>query len=301
MGKFWNTLKSIGSTLGGPILGMVTGKMTGDYENERQLEQQKKLQDLQIKGQMAMGKYNQGLALDMWEKTNYAAQRKQLEKAGLNPGLMYGQAGAGGTTITPVGQTQGATAEGAQPIGMAMQLGLQASLQKAQIENIKAQTENTKVETAKTAGVDTENIAANTRLTNLASELKDKTMKEAIEIVQNELQKSFGEARSAIAKGYTEEQTYNEKIQQIRLDTEIKGVQLLAEKAGLIKTGAETEQIKNAIQMLQQQTAINWEKLSVEQREVAVKEAVSKFITSDAAQIKQWTSILTDIISVKGK
>ena len=27
---------------------------------------------------------------DLWQKTNYSEQVKQLEKAGLNPGLLYG-------------------------------------------------------------------------------------------------------------------------------------------------------------------------------------------------------------------
>ena len=39
-------------------------------------------------------------AYEMWEKTNYAAQIEQMKKANLSPALMYGQAGAGGGTVS---------------------------------------------------------------------------------------------------------------------------------------------------------------------------------------------------------
>ena len=42
----------------------------------------------------------QARAYEMWEKTNYAAQIEQMKKAGLSPALMYGQAGAGGGTVS---------------------------------------------------------------------------------------------------------------------------------------------------------------------------------------------------------
>lgn len=47
----------------------------------------------------------------------------------------------------------------------------------------------------------------------------------------------------------------------------------------------------------------NWEKLSIQQREVAVKESMQRiaaqatdFNTSTPEQIKQWTSIITSLI-----
>ena len=65
--------------------------------DKKQLEQQKKLQDLQIKGNKQMIDYSSEMQRKMWEYTNYGNQRKQMEQAGLNPAMMYQQAGAGVT------------------------------------------------------------------------------------------------------------------------------------------------------------------------------------------------------------
>jgi len=44
-----------------------------------------------------------------WDYTNYENQRKHMEKAGLNVGLMYGQGGGGGSTM---GGGAGGSAQG---------------------------------------------------------------------------------------------------------------------------------------------------------------------------------------------
>ena len=54
---------------------------------KRQVEAQKQLTD-----------YNMKKQLELWEATGYEAQKKQIEKAGLNPGILYGRSGAGGQT-----------------------------------------------------------------------------------------------------------------------------------------------------------------------------------------------------------
>lgn len=70
----------------------------------------------------------------MWEYTNYGNQRKQMENAGLNPALMYGQAGPG-VTGTATGNVSSSNASDAssrrmadtQAQGMALQLAKLAS------------------------------------------------------------------------------------------------------------------------------------------------------------------------------
>ena len=87
------------------------GLLLEKHEDQRQLEQQQKLQDIQIQGQQAMGEFNQGLAKQMWDYTNYENQMKHIEAAGLNPALMYGMGGGGGVTAnTPTGNVTGAQA-----------------------------------------------------------------------------------------------------------------------------------------------------------------------------------------------
>ena len=76
--------------------------------------------------------------MDIWEKTSYKAQMGQLEKAGLNPGLIYGMGGAGGTLGGSSATAQGAAGTGAMDIAGAAQI----ALLNAQRENIEADTEN---------------------------------------------------------------------------------------------------------------------------------------------------------------
>ena len=59
--------------------------------------------------------------LEMWEKTNYPAQVAQMRKAGLNPALMYGQAGAGGQ-LGGTAPSGGEGASGMNPLTTAVKI-----------------------------------------------------------------------------------------------------------------------------------------------------------------------------------
>ena len=85
-----------------------------------------------------------GISKEMFEHTGYATQRRQMEEAGLNPALMYGQAGAGGSTMAiGAGNASGSQAsdEMAQKqAAIQMQgMGLQGAMIASQIEVNKAQ------------------------------------------------------------------------------------------------------------------------------------------------------------------
>jgi hypothetical protein len=60
-----------------------------------------------------LNKQGHDLQMDMWNKTNYGAQVKHMLEAGLNPALMYGSAGQGGTT----GSQGGGSAAGGSAVG----------------------------------------------------------------------------------------------------------------------------------------------------------------------------------------
>ena len=102
--------------------------------DKKQLQQQEKLQDLQIKGNKEMMDYSSNLQRKMWEYTNYGNQRKQMENAGLNPALMYSQAGAGVTGTVSGNVSAGNSSDASsrkiadiQSQGMALQLAKLAS------------------------------------------------------------------------------------------------------------------------------------------------------------------------------
>ena len=95
--------------------------------------------------------------LRMWKATNYGAQTKEMEAAGLSKGLMYGNGGgqaastAGGDGMQPSGPK-------VNPVEAALQqqaMGLQLKQIEAQNRLASAETAKTLAEANKIAGVDT--------------------------------------------------------------------------------------------------------------------------------------------------
>lgn len=316
----------------------IGGLLFGNYEDRRQVKQQGKLQKQQIEGQKELGKFNQSLALDTWEKTNYEAQRKQLEKAGLNAGLMYGSAGAGGTTAGgSAGSVTGASAAGSKgEIGLGLQLGMQAEMQKAQIELVKAQTQNTQADTAKKSGVETregetriEQIKAQTNNENVRNnilkyeeaiqkvemEIKQGTKENSIESIR--LANDIAEQQIKAMKNTNEitDETKEELIKQIRTNSLEQGLRIEAQKKGLIRADADTKAVNKGIEKMSAEIGKmsndvlnNWRQLDQHQQEIEIKKILmnlqqteTEFRTSTPQEIRQWTGILTDLIPFAGQ
>lgn len=314
--------------MAGGALGSVMGLATAKWQDRRQIEQAKKLQEMQIAGSKEMGEFNQGLALEMWDKTNYAAQRQQMEKAGLNVGLMYGQGGPGGTTQTPTGSVSGQMAASGQgEIAAGAQLGLDMASQKAQIDLMKAQTEKTSVEAAKTAGVDTQE--AESRIKAMAqqtqnAEIQNQILKwdEVMKGIEADiLGKTIGaivqqtkassdlvveQVQQAKTQNKITSQTADELIKQAKqesarkaLEMSVMKVQMEALGAGITRTEAETAKIKQDTQKIvaeigriAAQTKQGWHQLSLQEQEIAIKMALKDFTTATPEQIKQYIEIM---------
>lgn len=144
---------ALGQSAAGSIIGAGLGLALEGHEDRRQLAQQTKLTNLQTQAQQGLTEFNMQKQLELWQKTSYPAQVEQLEKAGLNPALIYGGgAGAGGSTAISPGNVSGATAQqgGGNEVSQIAGLGLQAATQtqliEAQKENIEADTENKKAQ-----------------------------------------------------------------------------------------------------------------------------------------------------------
>lgn len=166
----WSSVATGGAT---QIVGQALGLATGGIQDARQRKQTQKLTDIQSEANRKQADYSHKLALDMWDKTNYDAQTKQMQKAGLNVGLMYGGGGAGGGTTANTGQAgsvSGASAtDPTSASGMGMQMGAQLALIKAQKDNLDANTEKTKAETTE-SGAKTTNLGATTDKTKADTE-----------------------------------------------------------------------------------------------------------------------------------
>lgn len=157
MGSF---LSGAGSGIIGGALGLVGGLINGKKNRDfqaKQAELQREFAEQMAQQQnqweldrMALqndynkqaADYSQSLAKDMWNYTGYGNQKKQMEAAGLNPALMYGQGGGGGQS------TDGGTQEGATAIApMGLKVGLDAQQTMAQTDLLRAQTKNIEADT----------------------------------------------------------------------------------------------------------------------------------------------------------
>lgn len=94
----------------GGVAAAGVGMLAGIGQAQRQYHRQKKLNVQQYGHQRMLNQQGHDLQFDMWNKTNYKAQMEHMKAAGLNPALMYGSAGAPGTT----GSQGGGSAQGGQ-------------------------------------------------------------------------------------------------------------------------------------------------------------------------------------------
>ena len=95
--------------------------------------------------------------LRMWKATNYGAQTKEMEAAGLSKGLMYG-GGGGQAASTAGGDGMQPSGPKTNPVEVALQqqaMGLQLKQIEAQNKLANAETAKTLAEANKIAGVDT--------------------------------------------------------------------------------------------------------------------------------------------------
>ena len=120
---------------GGMALGMASGVMQANIQDHYNQNNT----DRQVRAQKEMTDYNQASAMDMWNMTNYEAQRKHMENAGLNVGLMYGGHASGGTSST-IGSPSGSVGAQQTTVDTTKGMGmlLQSEAIKSQIDLNKA-------------------------------------------------------------------------------------------------------------------------------------------------------------------
>lgn len=256
MGKFIDAV-------GGGVVGAGLGLLLEDHNDRRQLDQQKKLQDMQIGGQKDLADYQQRQQMEMWNATNYGAQIKHMKEAGLNPALMYGMGGGGGQTTGGAGQGQ-VSGGGAPNGGHEVQgMGLQGAMMAAQIENIKADTENKRADAEYKGG-------AQTDLT-----------KEDYENRKFDTLTNKEKWTEQIAKSQYENRTLEDRIKLKRL--EVAGQEIANEAAGV---GIKVD--KARIVQMGEQVAQGWEALSQGEQRIRLE----KFRTEIEANYPGITKVL---------
>ena len=170
--------------------------------------------------------------LRMWKATNYGAQTKEMEAAGLSKGLMYG--GGGGQAASTAG------GDGMQPSGPKMnpvEVALQQQAMGLQLRQIEAQNKLASAETAKTlaeankiAGVDTKGQ----ELSNKWQEVENRIQLSRENIEASNVTAAEANAQKAVAE-------WNSAVIQAEIDAETKATktQIIVEQlTNMRKEGA---------------------------------------------------------------
>ena len=210
--------KSVAKTganmLTGGVVNGIMGLFGGSKKAEqRQYEHEKEMMGLQHKYNMEAAATSQQYAKEMnqinFEQQNQMfdkqaewnsakQQKERLKEAGLNPSLMYGIGGEGGSSVSSGGGT-GADVQGVgNPGTQAVMMGLQAksiesqiALNNAQASKINADTKKTEADTEKTEAdtkvsiVNADNIVEATKL------IKEQQLSEQNKRDLNEAEKNY--------------------------------------------------------------------------------------------------------------
>lgn len=278
-----------------PIVGAGMGLLLGNKNDERQYEQQEKLQGLQIKGQKEMTDYNMSKQLQMWKDTSYRAQKEQMKIAGINPALMYGMGGGGGQSVGSAngnvtgGQAPSGGGEVQAMTGMGIQTAAQLALITAQKENIEANTVKTKTEAAKIGGVDT--ALAGTQIASLKQNIKNMEANEALTRVTTALEtvkKDIAEDTEAYQKGIIQEQwnRISKEVDIIRRQDDI-GAATKVDAIKRIKADAVNAVLEGAL--IKAQTKKMGTSANVDVKQIQVM--TQQISASIAQQLQGWESI----------
>lgn len=214
----------------GAIMGAGLGIAGSILGRKQQNEDQREMMELQAKLNQQQANYNQGLSKDMWNYTSYPNQVKKMKDAGLNPALIYGMGGQGGSTAGAgqAGSVGLSDAKGMQT-GIAMQgMGLELANLASQVELNKSQAEKNRAEAEKTAGVDTQVQQAT--MDNLIAQTANEKVKKGLIYADTR----FKDAMEEFTRGKVDEVGWNVKnlmksleladrnIQATDLDNELK-------------------------------------------------------------------------------
>lgn len=164
----------------------------------------------QVKSQKELTKFNADQQLRLFEETGYGAQVRQMENAGLNPGLIYSQGGKGGDSS--LNASSGVDVPYVEKSNM-----MDIALKSAQVEMLKSQAEKNIADAEKTKGVDTDEGKA--RIENLQQGVKTAKAQEAWLKVETDLKAieqyekiASQEDRLDYIKYYTKQALHNASI-----------------------------------------------------------------------------------------
>lgn len=299
---------TLGMQAASGAIGTGLGLLLEKHEDRRQLKQQQALQNMQMQGNKEMTDYNteaqRKKEMQMWLDTNYTAQMQELEKAGLNPAMIYGMSGGGGTTVGG-GGISGNVSSGEAPrgTGTATAMGLamaQANLLAAQTENVKADTKKKESEIP----VNSE-TATSLQLDNL---FKDTTMGKRIQQVTIDTRQKIEDLQIAETKNYINKDTALDQILEIANHALKTGFEATGQDIQNALTNEQIEKVKsenakvlqditNSIEQLKQ----GWKGLSIQQMNTNIARFLAEYTANHPDIGKVTGGVIQRIAAAFGK
>lgn len=300
--------EQLGMQAAGNLINEGMGLLFQPAKNQQQYEQAQRLQQMQIQGQKEMTDYNMAKQLDMWNKTNYKAQMEHMKAAGLNPGLIYGMSGGGGTTTgTASGSVSGQSAGIAVASHGAESMGIQMQLVEAQKKVLETQAEKNQAEAAKISGTDTQESQTridallqgidNARqqheiqklditLKNIENFEKQASQEDRLDYITYQTRIAMKQFENVKAEAFINTKTVQEKINIIRQES----IGAII-KNELLKSGIEINQAQ--IKKWTQEIMQGWDKMDQENRKIMLQKIQTDWNT-DAT--REGTSHIIDVI-----
>ena len=288
----------IGST-GGALLGML---FQGN-QDKRQIRMNQQLAGIQRQNQMLLMDYQNAKQLEMWEKTNYKAQVEQLKKAGLNPAMLYGMGGAGGSIVgggMPSGSGVTGVTDMVTPMAtMGLSLGkniAETELMKAQADKLKAEAENLRgverqlkyknisdlISQINNRDAQTELIKVQTNIASIEEDIKQNTQKDVESQIGLTMLLTNEYFKEMVRKNKIGEETYQETIETVRMNLSILRVQKsLIEQQ--IKEGKSREALNyDIIKKNAEEIATWWAGINQKDKELLIRKFEANIKADDA-------------------
>lgn len=242
----------------------------------------------------------------MFEKQaewNSAGQQKQrLKEAGLNPALMYGIGGEGGSSVSSGGGTgsevQGVGNPGTQAVMMGLQaksIESQIALNNAQASKINAETEKTEKETTK-VGAETESVWSGIELLKAKTSSEESRKKltdmqiELTEAMREESWANWEKAKAGIAEISRIMEKLDKEIEGMGFDNEIKN----RSKEAIIGNYFADLKVK-AQQVIESQSKVNLNKRQLDVFDTTIEDIKSTITNRDLTEEARRKSIDTEV------
>lgn len=275
-------------------------KKEENRQDARQVTQQGKLNEVNAKTSKELADYEQALKLKMWQDTNYTAQLREAEKAGVSKAAAIGGGGAGVGQGASVGTSGvgGGAASGTE----GQMAGIQNRLMQSQIMNMDAQTNKTNAEAEKIKTTDTENVKADTEIKKIQvefdkvrNEIQGLTSEEQAERIKDEAKKMMHEAHTASITQSVSENTQREQAEIIKNQALMQVVEIQAINQGIKLDKAKVKEITESLEQ-------GWEKLRIDEKGVDVSKENMEKLTETMlwqAGIQATGQVINSLIDIR--